>query len=199
MKSGKNISVFIAESLSPKDYYDRRMDGFAANEVLKIQSCKTDYRIVLTRNFLRRAIKEANDGNYEIFHLSCHGDDDGIQLANGDEISWLDLGIMFKTYANKNRILVMASCSGGHNDLTKALTKAQSIFGYVIGSASKDGVGFTDSCIAWSILYREIIERGLDRSIIQRAIKIINNASEGDFVYRRWDELEDIYRLYPRQ
>lgn len=189
-------SVFIAESLSPLDYYERRMDGFAANEVLKIQSCKTDYRLVLTRNLLERAIQEADSGDYEIFHLSCHGNSDGIQLADGDQINWLDLGLMFKKYAKKNRILVMASCSGGHNDLTKALKKSRSLFGYVVGSASKEGVGFTDSCIAWSIFYREIIQKGLDQSVLQHAIKIINRSCEGEFVYRRWDASKCVYLRY---
>lgn len=172
------------------------MDGFAANEVLKIQPCRTDYRIILTRCLLKRAIHEAHRGAYDIFHLSCHGDDDGIQLANGDLINWLDLGEMFRKYADHSRILVMASCSGGHNDFTKALTKTQAIFGYVVGSASDDGVGFTDSCIAWSIFYREIIQKGSDRPTIQRAIRKINSACEGEFVYRRWEASSNVYLRY---
>ncbi len=199
MTQKEYTSVFIAESLSPKDYYEKRMDGFAANEVLKIQSCKSDYKIVLTRDLLNRSIQEATNGDYKIFHLSCHGDVDGIQLANGDEIGWLDLGRMFKKYARQDRLLVMASCSGGHNDFTKALTKAGAIFGYVVGSASKDGVSFTDSCIAWSILYREIIMKGSDRSTLQQAMTIVNMVAEGDFVYRRWEESRRVYLRYPQQ
>ena len=58
------ISVFIAESLAPKDFYLRRLDEYAANEVLKIQACPTEYRIVLTKAYLRKAIAEANEQNF---------------------------------------------------------------------------------------------------------------------------------------
>ncbi|GLV23874.1 hypothetical protein [Sphingobium sp. TomTYG45] len=190
-----DISVFIAESLSPKDFYERRLDGFAANEVLKIQSCPTDYRIVLTRKYLRRAIEEADENNYAIFHLSCHGDSDGIQLADGTEIDWLTLARMFKPYATLERCLVLASCSGGHFAFTKALVKVGATFGYVFGSTDVDGVGFTDSCLAWSVLYRELIENGLERDTLRRAVETINVIAPGKFVYRRWSG--SIYQRYP--
>lgn len=190
------ISVFIAESLAPRDFYLRRLDGFAANEVLKIQSCRTDYRIVLTRRFLQQAIKEAIRGDYSIFHLSCHGAEDGIRLADGEDIDWLALAEMFVPYATSERCLVMASCSGGHDDFTKALAKAGAHFGYVFGSTDGDGVGFTDSCLAWSVLYRELIEakKGLDRKVLRKAVDTINAVAPGDFVYRRWNGM--VYLRY---
>lgn len=100
---------------------------------------------------------------------------------------------MFKSYARKDRLIIMASCSGGHNDFTKALVKAKSIFGYVVGSVEKDGVGFTESRIAWSILYRELIANNLTRSTMKTAIRKINHALEGDSVYRRWEEDRQVY------
>lgn len=190
-----DTSVFIAESLSPEDFYEHRLDGFAANEVLKIQSCPTDYRMVLTRKYLRRAIAEADENNYAIFHLSCHGDSDGIQLADGTEIDWLTLARMFKPYATLERCLVLASCSGGHFAFTKALVKAGATFGYVFGSTDEDGVGFTDSCLAWSVLYRELIENGLERATLVRAVDVINLIAPGKFVCRRWNG--SIYERYP--
>lgn len=189
------ISVFIAESLSPIDLYKRRLDGFAANEVLKIQSCKTDYRIAMTPNLLARSIKEAEDGNYRIFHLSCHGAADGIRLGDGTDIDWLSLAKMFRSYASPDRSLVMASCSGGHNDLTKALVKTGALFGYVFGSTHKDGVGFADSCLAWSVLYRDLLANRLNPSKLKETVNKINAVVPGDFVYRRWDG--KVYRRHP--
>lgn len=190
-----SISVFIAESLAPRDFYEKRLDGYAANEVLKIQSCKTDYRIVLTRKLLDRAIREAADGDYKVFHLSCHGGNDGIRLADGKDVDWLSLASMFTSYAASDRCLVMASCSGGHNDFTKALAKSGSRFGYVFGSTADEGVGFVDSCLAWSVLYRELIDKGLDREALRKAVDTINAIAPGDFVYRRW--CDGIYRRHP--
>lgn len=187
--------VFIAESLAPEDFYKRRLDGFAANEVLKIQNCKSDYRIVLNLKYLDTAIKYATRSDYLIFHLSCHGDKDGIVLANGEFIDWLALARRFKPLASEKRCLIMASCSGGHYDLTKALEKSGSIFGYVFGSTDKEGVSFTDSALAWSILYRDIVEHGFDRDTLQKAVDKINHVVPGDFVVRRWDR--NVYRRYP--
>lgn len=185
--------VFIAESLAPDDFYDRRVDGFAANEVLKIQGCASDYRVVLNRKFLRRAIEDASGNGYSVFHLSCHGDENGIQLADSDFIDWLTLARMLRDFANEDRCLVMASCNGGHYGLTKALRKTRSIFGYVLGSLSK--VGFVDSALAWSVLYRDIIEDGLNRATLIHAVEKINSVAPGDFVVRRWNN--KIYLRYP--
>lgn len=188
-------SVFFAESLDAEDFYDQRLDGFAANEVLKIQSCPSSYRVVLNKMMLQRAIEEAAEQNYAIFHLSCHGDGDGIYLADETFIGWLKLAKMLRPLASCDRTLVMASCSGGHYDLTKALTKADAIFGYVFGSTDRDGVGFTDSALAWSVLYRAVIQDGLDRQILRRTVDVINHVSPGNFVLRRWDG--ELYRRYP--
>lgn len=188
-------SVFIAESVDADDFYDRRMDGFAANEVLKIQGCPSEYRIVLNAAMLRRAINEAAEENFAIFHLSCHGSRDGIYLADETFIDWLRLAKMLRPLADPERTLVMASCSGGHYDLTKALTKADAIFGYVFGSTDREGVGFTDSALGWSVLYRAVIQDGLKRSVLRRTVDIINHVSPGDFVLRRWDG--SVYRRYP--
>lgn len=189
-------TVFIAESLAPVDFYKRRLDGFAANEVLKIQGCASDYRIVLNCRYLRQAINDATALDYSIFHLSCHGDENGITLASDELVDWLELAKMFQPLASQERCLVMASCSGGHYDLTKALTKSGSIFGYVFGSAHQNGVGFTDSALAWSILYRDIIEHGFDRQTLRDAVDKINHVVPADFVVRRWDGM--VYRRYPR-
>jgi hypothetical protein len=190
-----STSVFIAESLHADDFFERRLDGFAANEVLKIQSWASDYRIVLNREYLSKAIARADEGDYSIFHFSCHGNEAGVELANEDVIDWLALAKMFQPYASIDRCLVMASCSGGHYDLTKALSKAGAVFGYVFGSTHEDGVGFTDSAVAWSLLYRDIIEHGLDRKTLRDAVDKINHVVPGDFVVRRWDGT--IYRRYP--
>ena len=81
-------SVFIAESLHSKDFYERRLDGHAANEILKILDIKTEYRIAFTPTLVERAIKEAAEGDFEVLHFSSHGDSKGIQMTNGTPLSW---------------------------------------------------------------------------------------------------------------
>jgi hypothetical protein len=191
------LGVFIAESLSPSDFYEWQLDGFAANEVLRIQDRLTQYRIVLTRALLKRAIHEAAAGSFRIFHLSCHGDRDGIRLTDGDDVDWLSLAHMLWPLAADDRCVVMASCGGGHFDFTKALLKANSKFGYVFGSTHKDGIGFADSCLAWSVLYRDLIENGFGKETFKKAVNTINKIAPGEFLYRRLDG--SLYRRFPPQ
>ncbi len=190
-----HLSVMIAESVGPKDSYVRRTDGFAANEVLQIQQVRTQYRIVLDLPRLIRAIAQARIGNFQVFHLSCHGNDDGILLSDGTAVNWLKLGKLMRKYANLNRSLVLSCCSGGYVGVTKALQKEDVFFGYVFGSTAKEGVGFTDSCLAWSVLYSQIYEHGFSRVELRKTLDKINVVVPGKFLYRRGNGSQ--YLRYP--
>jgi len=189
------LSVLIAESVSRDDFYDRRTDGYAANEILRIQQVRSDYRLVLDRRLLVRAVNSAAAQNFTVFHLSCHGDDDGILLADEDFVDWLNLGVLLRGYARMDRALVLSCCSGGYVGVTKAFEKSGVFFGYVFGSTSVSGVGFTDCCLAWSILYSQILEYGLSAANLRKTLDKINYAVPGDFSYRRWDG--QTYLHYP--
>jgi hypothetical protein len=180
------ISVFIAESLDAASFYIGRSDGRATHEVLKVHRLESDYRIVLDRKILNRAIRDA--ANFSVFHLSCRGGDDGVQLSDMQWLDWDELAALLKPLASKDRLLVIASCSGGHSGLTQALAKADAAFGYVFGSTTDPEVGvtFTDSCLAWSVLYNGL-SKGVTRDRARKSIRRINAVVDGDFVYRRWD------------
>jgi hypothetical protein len=94
-----------------------------------------------------------------------------------------------------DRALVLSCCSGGYVGVTKAFTKNNIIFGHVFGSTSEGGVGFTDSCLAWSILYSQIYEHGFSAANLRKTLDKINYAVPGDFSYRRWDG--QTYLHYP--
>lgn len=190
-----DLSVLIAESLDPDDFYDRRLDGYAANEVLRIQNVRSSYRVVLDNPRLRKSIAEAAGSDFTVYHLSCHGDDDGITLADEGFIPWLEFARLMTGYATLDRILVLSCCSGGYVAVTKALAKAGCTFGYVFGSSAEEGVGYTDSCLAWSMLYSRFAESGFSRSKLRQIIDKINFVVPGSFVYRRWDGTK--YLRYP--
>lgn len=184
---GLPLSVLIAESVGAEDFYFNRTDGFAANEVLRIQQVRSRYRIAFDRKSLNRAILEADRDDYGILHISCHGDDEQIGLTDGTAINWPDLAGDLLPFANSDRALVLSSCSGGYVGVTKAFQKAGVAFQYVFGSTSPAGVGFTDSCLAWSILYSQIVEHGFSRPALRSTLDKINAVVPGDFVYRRWN------------
>ncbi len=186
--------VFIAESIGPEDFYERRADGFAANEILKLRGQRTEYRVVMTLPLLKRAVDEAITGGFNIFHFSSHGNDDGISLTDNTWLTWPEFAEIVEPFANQDRHLVVSSCQGGHAGLTKALEKAGATFSTVFGSTAKK-VYFTESCLAWSILYNRFNDHGFSRSALKETLDVINKAVEGDFVYRRWSGKS--YLRYP--
>lgn len=187
-------SVFIVESLKSNDFYDRRLDGYAANEMLRILGTRTEYRIAFTRALVEKAIAEAAAGDFEILHVSAHGNSQGIELTNGTDLSWAEFVDLVRPASGLKKALVMATCGGGDRELTKALNAAGVVFGWVFGSTA-DSVAFSDSCLAWSILYNRLYDHGFARNDLMVTLKAINAAIMGDFVYRRWTGKD--YRHFP--
>lgn len=190
-----DLSIFIAESVGAADFYTGRTDGRAAQEVIKLHQTRCEYRVVLDRTRLRQAVRDAAEGDFDVFHLSCHGDEDGVRLSDGTDLDWGELAKVLQPLADDKKLLVMASCSGGYAGLTKALKSSKAVFGYVFGSTAETGVSFTHSCLAWSVLYNGLIEKKFNRTGIQATVDRINKIATGDFVYRRWDGKQ--YRHYP--
>lgn len=189
-------SVYIVESLAPDDFYERRLDGHAANEVLKILDVETEYRIAFTKTLLTRAIAEAAKSKSQVLHFSSHGNSTGVYLTNGKMLSWKAFVELIKPVAGPNKALVMATCGGGDKQLTKALTAVGVIFGWVFGSTANT-VSFSDSCLAWSILYNRLVDHGFEKSALMTTLEAINVAIDGDFVYRRWDGKKYVH--YPTE
>ena len=190
--------VFIIEAPSPKDFYIDRLDGRAARDVLRLENNQVQYRVALDRAHLIKGIQEATSLNFDVLHLSCHGGDDGIQLSNMCNIDWLDLSGLLHVFATPQRILVMSSCAGGSIGLTKALVNQGTIFGWVFGAA--EDIGFADSCLAWSILYRllEKLNGSCDSGTARCAVDAINELVDGHFLYRRLDDSLKKYLVYPK-
>lgn len=187
-------SVYILESLKPKDFYKRSLDGHAANEVLRVLGTRTEYRIAFTKALIERAIKEAVAGDFEVLHFSSHGHGGGIRLTDGTRLTWAEFAEIVRPASGSDKALVMATCGGGDKELTKALAAADVTFGWVFGSTA-DEVYFVDSCLAWSILYNRLYDHGFARKGLKVTLKAINAAIIGDFVYRRWTGKK--YRHFP--
>lgn len=179
-------SVYIVESLKPDDFYGRQLDGHAANAFLSILGTRTQYRIAFTQRLVKRAIQEATKGKFEVLHFSAHGNSVGVQLTDGTRLSWTELVEVIRPASGADKALVMATCGGGDKELTQALVDAGVIFGWVFGSTAEE-VFFSDSCLAWSILYNRLYDRGFETSDLKVTLAAINAAIVGDFVYRRWD------------
>lgn len=199
------LRVLVAESVSPKDFYNRDWEGRVVEEVVRLLAGYVHYRIVITRKYLLRGIAEFYDQSCTVFHLSAHGDEDGIALTDGTDIGWTDLASLFdpgkrnKATFSLQWSLVLSSCCGG----TKAVAKAFEAMAYkpafIFGSEATDEeelLTFPSACIAWPILYSELQQKGVSKDIFQDAVKKMNLVLPHQFVYRRWDTKLGSYRRY---
>jgi hypothetical protein len=138
---------------------------------------------------LKRAVEEAHEGNFSIFHLSCHGDEHGLGLTDGTTIDWSEFANLMSPFADETRMLVLASCFAGVPGVSRAFRKEGVVFGWIFGS--RKGVGHTHSCLAWSVLYySRLAEGSRKRAQMKLTLDKINAAVRGDFMYRRWDQVK---------
>jgi len=193
------LKAFIAESVSPEDFYDRDWEGRVVEEIVRLLNGKTSYRIVLNAELLRKAIKMASENEYDIFHLSCHGDEEGIQLTDETNMSWDELADCFQKADGMPKVLILSSCVGGDRGIVRAFKERKRRPQVIFGSEGKKKhtITFPGACIAWPILYTALATEGLTREAFKDAVKKMNHVTPHRFVYRRWDGQN--YRRYPSQ
>jgi hypothetical protein len=193
------LKVFIAESVSHENFYDRDWEGHAAEEIVRLLNGRTRYRIVLNRTLLRRAIIEASNNSYEIFHLSSHGDEDGVQLSGKRNVSWRELAEYFQEAKSAPAVLILSSCVGGDAGIARAFEKLDRRPTVIFGAEAREKdnlITLPSACISWSILYSALASRGMTPDGFKEAVTKMNKVTPHQFVYRRWDNKG--YRRYPK-
>jgi hypothetical protein len=196
----KELRTFVAESVSPEDFYHRHWEGHVVEEIVRLLDGKTSYRIVMNASLLRRAIKSASTNAYNIFHLSCHGSEKGIRLSDNTRISWEDLAGYFQKVDHIPTALVLSSCIGGDSGIAHAFEerkqRPQVIFG-AEANEEKHLLTFPGACISWPILYTVLATRGMTPPAFKDAVNKMNHITSHGFVYRRLSG--EKYRRYPSQ
>jgi len=115
------VRVFIIESSYPEDFYKQKLDGIAAQGTLNILGVTNEFRFVLDRQHFERAIADARGLNCGLIHLSCHGDEDGIALADNHQPAWDEFADFFQRNNWCPNALVMSSCCGATSGIRKSL------------------------------------------------------------------------------
>jgi len=191
------MKVFIIESSYPKDFYRQKLDGIAAQGILNILSIPNELRFALDHEHFEKAIADAKTLNSTVIHLSCHGDQDGIALANNYQPSWTKFADLFQENKWCPKALVMSSCCGATSGIRGAFKikakKPEIIFG------SSDERSYGEYTVAWAILYHRFKKDGIDKDSAQQALKEIHAVVSDKFLYRRWDASQHEYRSYPRK
>jgi CHAT domain len=193
----KKFSVFIAESLFPEDIRKGNQEGEVVQAISRVLHWKSRHKDLRDKSRLCKAIRAASEDNYDIIHLSCHGDADGIQLADETELSWDELADCFQGLGSIPAVLVLSSCVGGDHGIARAFKKKKSRPQVIFGAEGrrKKVITFPGACISWPILYTSLAKSGITREAFKDAMKKMNLITHHRFVYRRWSE--DNYVRYP--
>ncbi len=190
------MRAYIVEFVSAANFYRREWEGHVVEEIVRLSGARTTYRIAITKGFLIQALERASKRDCEIFHLSCHGNDEGICLTNGERLSWDELAEAFDDATYDPDALILSSCLGGEGGAARAFFKKEWRPSVIFGSESNsDKLTFSGACISWPILYTELVQKGMGREVFQHAVDKMNSVTNHEFVYWRWDA--DRYRRYP--
>ncbi len=193
----KKFKLFIAESVFPEDFYGDKREGHVVEAMAHVLHWKATYKIALSAETLSRAIKAASSGAYDILHISCHGDTEGIQVTDKTELSWDELADCFQEAERMPQALVISSCVGGDGGIARAFRDRKRRPNVIFGAEGKASrrITFTGACITWPILYTSLGKAGLTRDAFKDAVTKMNLITNHEFVYRRWHEGK--YRRYP--
>ncbi len=88
----------------------------------------------------------------------------------------------------------MSACCGASSGIGRAFAKVQLRPDIIFGST--DARSYHDYAVAWAILYRIFLLRGVHRDAAQ-ALAHINAVVNPKFKYRRWDDREGEYLTFP--
>ncbi len=197
MKTDGNFSVYIIESTYPTDFYHGTLDGPVAQSLLNILRIRNRLRMVLDLKHLKKAFREANRDKFDVMHLSCHGDENGIDLAKDRELDWPEFTELFQESSLVPKALIMSSCCGAASGIGQAFAKVPQRPLIIFGSVDRRSYG--EYATAWTLLYHRFKASGVTRGAAQVVLQQINAAVSRKFLYRRWDAEQKKYLSYPRR
>jgi hypothetical protein len=189
--------ILIAESVFPEDFHKNDREGQVVEAIARVLHWESEYKIALNTKRLLKAIQEAAANGYDILHISCHGDKEGIQLTDETELSWDELAAFFQENKGAPSALIMSSCVGGDHGIARAFRKCKRRPDVIFGSEAPkpNRITFPGACVSWPVLYTSLARSGLTRDAFKDAVTKMNFITKHKFVYRRWHE--DKYRRYP--
>jgi len=189
------MRVLIIEASYPKDFYRGQLDGHVTQALTRLLGIKSDLVYALDKSHFEKAIAHAANGDYDVVHVSCHGDDVGIAVTNNSPINWPDFVELFRKYKCNPHALIMSSCCGATDDLANEFEKIP--YGPYIIFGSIDERNYNEYAVAWTILYNLFKTKGVHRDVAMEALRAIRAIVHNNFRYLRWKDDKKEYVQYP--
>jgi hypothetical protein len=191
------MKVLIIEASYPKDFYKGQLDGHVTQALTRLLGVQSDLLYALDKSHFRKAIEHAAKGDYDVVHVSCHGDDLGIAVTNNARINWPEFVGLFREYKCNPHALVMSSCCGAADELANEFEKINN--GPYIIFGSTDERNYNEYAVAWTILYNLFRTKGVHRDVAMEALRAIRAVAHNNFRYLRWHDTKKEYVQYPSE
>ena len=146
--------VFIIESLRSEDREAGRCEGDFLSHILRLEKKRASYCYIRTEREMKVALEQFAASGFRYLHVSCHGDEDGIELTDG-ELTVKKLGRLLRPFLRKRRVFFSA-CGLVRETLAQELltnTECHS----VIGPASELSCG--EAAIFWASFYHLMLKK----------------------------------------
>ena len=157
--------VYVIESPSAPDLYHKRSESEMIKKALSLHGIHCVTRLTISKESFEAAIKiglpeemKFFSGLTPVLHISAHGEQNGLQLSNADEITWHELKnllLPINKALNGGLLLCMSSCKG-FSACRMAMNSNNDAhpFFAVIGNTKEPT--WSDTAIAYSSFYHLI-------------------------------------------
>jgi len=195
--------VYIIESPKPEEIRTSVFEGRAIAETLRLAGHQSHYWLVVNQEQFVEVLKEieadlgplnSQEKIIPFFHISAHGNEDGIALTNDIFISWQVLSrLLWDVGNNTQRInhsghalahITMSACKGIHGSKMWEVASDKAPAISLIGPTQD--ISWTDSLTGWIVFYHLILTKGAHPP---DTVQVINNASG----------VKNGFMLYPAQ
>lgn len=185
MSQSSYFFVYIVESPSAVDIYHGRGERGMLEHAVSLNRIQSMSRVVISEEALRAALSiglaeamEKHQNLLPLLHISAHGDSEGIELSNGDQVPWYELRDMLKpaNAALGGKLLVCMSCCQGYAGIRMAMYPNETELPYLALVGNAQSPTWADTAVAYATFYHRIA-RGDN---IVAAVSAMRSASGND-------------------
>jgi len=197
--------VYVVESPSAPDIYHGRSEGALVARAIDLDEIPSATRTVINREALTAALniglpevmKQFPD-RFPILHLSAHGSREGIQLSNGEVLTWRELRELI-TPINLNLggylLLCMSACKG-YSACQMAMQNDDSPHPYFAMVGNFGTPTWADTAVAYSSFYH-LLSKG--HSIPDAVEGMKAACGDGQWVLETAEDAKKGYLEYLKQ
>ena len=195
--------IYIIESPSNENLDVGRLEGDTLFSALELANCDVTYKLVTSLEEFSEAFEFIIEDFYKkkgkfhampFIHISAHGDENGIELTNGDQIDWIDfkdeLEIMNRAIGyilvpngyspNISRLVLCFSTCKGYNSF-KIWSNHQTICPFQAIVGPTEDIEWSDSLTAFIVFYHLTNNKTLS---LEEAVSIMNRASHLNNIFK---------------